>query len=102
MIASTNYPGLLDKALFRRFDLVISYSLPDEADAVAVMRARLGPMGKGIRWASVKRQTVGLSHAELVKAAESAAKRALLAGQDRVTPEDLVGALVERGGTAGG
>ena len=102
VIASTNYPGLLDKALFRRFDLVISYSLPDEADAVAVMRARLGPMGKGIRWASVKRQTVGLSHAELVKAAESAAKRALLAGQDRVTPEDLVGALVERGGTAGG
>lgn len=101
VIASTNHPGLLDKALFRRFDLVIAYSLPDSSDAVKVMRSRLGPIGKGLPWASLKRCTAGLSHAELVKAAEAAAKRALLAGQERVTAEDLVGALIERGGTAG-
>lgn len=101
VIASTNHPGLLDKALFRRFDLVISYSLPDGTDAVKVMRSRLGPMGKGLRWTPLKQWTVGLSHADLVKAAEAAAKRALLAGQERVTTDDLVGALVERGGTAG-
>ncbi len=29
IVAATNHPELLDKALFRRFDDVISYELPD-------------------------------------------------------------------------
>lgn len=101
VIASTNHRALLDRALFRRFDLVITYQLPDEKAAVAVLKSRLGPLGKGIRWASVRSHTTGLSHAELVKVAEAAAKRALLAGQDRVAIEALLDALAERREGAG-
>ncbi len=41
------------------------------------MRRRLGPMGKGLRWSRLADEAEGLSHADLVKAAEAAAKRAL-------------------------
>lgn len=102
VVASTNHRGLLDRALFRRFDLVISYELPDEASSIAVLKARLGPQAKGLRWTPIRKHTVGLSHAELVKAAEAAAKRALLAGLPTVSADGLIASLSERRGSAGG
>jgi SpoVK/Ycf46/Vps4 family AAA+-type ATPase len=93
VIAATNHRGILDPALFRRFDQVISYDLPDQAQASKILRARLGLLGKGIRWASVSTKAHGLSHAELVKAAESAAKASLLRGGDAVTTSELVAAV---------
>lgn len=102
IVASTNHRSILDAALFRRFDLVIRYERPDADQAVAVMKARLGPLGKGIRWASIRSHTQDLSHADLVKASESAAKQALLAGEAKVTPGELIEALDERGHASGG
>jgi len=101
VVAATNHRAILDKALFRRFDMVISYRQPTPDEAVTVLKARLGPMGKGIRWASVRKSADGMSHAELVKAAETAAKRALLAGSDRVAAPTLVEALSERSHASG-
>jgi SpoVK/Ycf46/Vps4 family AAA+-type ATPase len=102
VVASTNHRGLLDRALFRRFDLVINYDLPDESEAAAVLRARLGPLGKGIRWPKVQSHVYGLSHADLVKVAEAAAKRALLAGVPTVSADGLIASLRERRDSAGG
>lgn len=96
IIAATNHRAILDRALFRRFDMVISYGLPDASHAAAVMRGRLGPMAKGIRWSSLVDATEGFSHADLVKAAEAAAKQALMRGEERVTTADLVAALDAR------
>jgi SpoVK/Ycf46/Vps4 family AAA+-type ATPase len=96
VVAATNHRSILDHALFRRFDVAIRYELPDGAQAAEVMKARLGPMGRGIRWATVQASASGLSHAELVKAAETAAKQAILRGEKQVTADDLSGALQER------
>lgn len=96
VVAATNHRSILDHALFRRFDVVIKYQLPDAAEAVEVMKVRLGPMGRGIRWASLGRNAVGLSHAELVKAAETAAKQAILQGEQHVTAAGLDEALESR------
>jgi Cdc6-like AAA superfamily ATPase len=41
IVAATNHPQILDKALFRRFDSVIEYRLPSEQTTEEVMRARL-------------------------------------------------------------
>lgn len=101
VVAATNHRGLLDRALFRRFDMVISYELPDEQSTVAVLRGRLGTLAKGIRWATIKSQVHGLSHADLVKVAETAAKRALLAGSATVSAEGLLASLNERRSSAG-
>ncbi len=96
VVAATNHRGILDHALFRRFDMVISYGLPDAKHAGAVMRGRLGPLGKGVRWARVAEHAKGLSHADLVKAAEAAAKQTLMRGGERVEVADLTTALSAR------
>ena len=89
VIAATNHRSILDRALFRRFDLVLTYALPDAKQAAAVMRARLGSLARGVRWASLAGAMEGLSHADLVLAAESAAKAVILDGRANVTLEDL-------------
>lgn len=96
VVASTNHRSILDRALFRRFDMVITYGLPTSAEAAAVMRKRLGPLGKSIRWRTIERQVDGLSHADLVKASEAAAKRALMRGDEQVSAGDLSTALSAR------
>lgn len=96
VIAATNHKAILDRALFRRFDMVLDYELPSPAEAATVMRSRLGPLAKGIRWDRLAKATDGLSHADLVMAAETAAKRVLLDGRDRVEARDLKAALETR------
>nr|WP_324338560.1 ATP-binding protein [Baekduia sp.] len=96
VVAATNHRSILDRALFRRFDMVITYNLPDPAEAAAVVRHRLGPMGKGLRWPALAPEAEGLSHADLVKGAEAAGKRALMRGEERVNSDDLSVALKAR------
>jgi SpoVK/Ycf46/Vps4 family AAA+-type ATPase len=98
VVAATNHTEILDRALFRRFDMVIHYELPAADEAREVLRARLGSMGKGLRLSRVAtaKQVTGLSHAELVKAAEAAAKQAILRGEERVEEPDLSAALASR------
>lgn len=96
IIAATNHRAILDHALFRRFDAVLDYSLPDAEQAAAVMRARLGSLAKGVRWTSLAGSIEGLSHADLVRAAEAAAKGAILTGRTHVGVDDLQAALATR------
>ncbi|OBY29373.1 AAA family ATPase [Mycolicibacter kumamotonensis] len=96
IIAATNHRSILDRALFRRFDMVLDYALPDAKQAVSVVRGRLGTLAKGIRWSTVTPDMAELSHADLVRAAETAAKAVILGGRTRVTTEDLRTALRAR------
>jgi len=100
VVAATNHRSILDRALFRRFDMVIHYKLPSAAEAREVLRSRLGPMGRGLSWSRspLAKQLKGLSHAELVKVAESAAKGALIRGSDQVDADELDAALRARRG----
>ena len=97
VVAATNHPALLDKALFRRFDAVITYALPSSVEAVDVLRRRLAAMDtSAISWEEVSDHVNELSQAELVRAAEAAAKRAILDENDSVQTSDLTIALDER------
>lgn len=102
VVGATNHRSILDHALFRRFDLVLTYSLPTNDEAITVLKGRLGTLGRRMGWNTIAKHTDGLSHAELVKAAETAAKRSLLSGTKRVTTDTLVEALEARSGTTGG
>ncbi|MEU8443523.1 MULTISPECIES: ATP-binding protein [Streptomyces] len=102
VIAATNHEGLLDRALFRRFDLVVGYDRPGQEEALEVLQRRLSLMdATQIQWTEVISEAVGLSHAELVAAAESAAKQAILGGSDVIDPAVLTVALAERRSVAG-
>ena len=87
----------LSPALFRRFDDVIEYSVPDVVLAEALLRARLDRFDtRGLSWHEAAEQAVGLSQAEVVRAADDAAKSILLRNAKRITSEALIEALTER------
>jgi len=97
IIAATNHPELLDKALFRRFDDVITYGLPDPQIARGILEARLATFDlKTVRWPEVLEAAEGLSQAEVARAADEAAKGAVLAGVDEIGGAALLAALAER------
>lgn len=97
IVAATNHPQMLDHALFRRFDDVIEYALPDRGLAEEILKRKLAPFETvGVNWDQVLPETEGLSHAELARAAEEAAKQAVLSDSKRVTSEALLSALGER------
>ncbi|EUA71331.1 AAA-family ATPase domain protein [Mycobacteroides abscessus subsp. bolletii 1513] len=76
--------------------MVLDYTLPDARQAVAVMRARLGSLGTKADLTKLGEYTNGLSHADLVKAAESAAKAVLMRGEAQVEREDIIVSLKAR------
>lgn len=97
MVAATNHPQLLDRALFRRFDAVIEYSLPSRQVAAKVVRGRLSLVDTTrVKWPKVLDAAKDLSHADLTRACEKAVKNAILAHRRRVVTAELVEALEER------
>lgn len=94
VIAATNHPEILDKALFRRFDDVIEYSFPTTQEAVTIVKNRLSAFEtKGILWKNIEPQLAGLSHAELARMSDDAAKTAVLRKSRKVLEDDLSKAL---------
>lgn len=97
LIAATNHPRLLDRAMFRRFDDVIEYPLPSPEVVRSIIRNRLATLRLGrINWSQVAAAADNLSHAEVTLAAERAAKDAILAKHETVSTASLVAALRER------
>lgn len=96
VVAATNHRSILDKALFRRMDLVLTYTRPDARQAVSLIRARLGSLVSKTSLAKLSEYTEGLSHADLVKAAEAAAKVSLMRGENAVDRVVLIQALQAR------
>lgn len=98
LVCATNHPQLLDRALFRRFDAAIEYSLPSKGVAEQVMRSRLALLDTShVDWKATTEVAEGMSHAELVRACEHAAKNAILAHTTLIETATLADALKERG-----
>jgi SpoVK/Ycf46/Vps4 family AAA+-type ATPase len=97
IIAATNHVDLLDRALFRRFDDVIEYALPDERTAVKIIESRLTQFhADDVDWQRISSDVAGLSQSELARASDEAAKNAILQGTNRIATNDLLIALNER------
>jgi SpoVK/Ycf46/Vps4 family AAA+-type ATPase len=97
IVAATNHPEMLDRALFRRFDDVIEYLLPDAPLAEEILKRKLATFDtEDLDWSRLLEETQGLSQAELVRASEEAAKHAVLGGCTHITSETLLSALRER------
>jgi len=94
LLAATNHPGLLDAALWRRFDEVLTFRLPTVHELRRLLRLRLRRVrhhGFDIeRTASALR---GLPHAAAEKLVDDAQRTALLQGHDAVLAEDIQAAV---------
>lgn len=94
VVAATNFVGMLDEALFRRFDDVVQYELPDARMARALIENRLSSFNiREISWDAVAGGTRGLSHAEITRACDDAAKAAVLADSTAITTALLIDGL---------
>jgi SpoVK/Ycf46/Vps4 family AAA+-type ATPase len=97
IVAATNHPDILDPALFRRFDDVLHYELPGEVEVVALLKARFARCtAPRMPWKRIAKAAVGLSYADVARAADEALKDALLNRSERITEADITRMLHER------
>ncbi|MEQ2439217.1 ATP-dependent zinc metalloprotease FtsH [Solibaculum intestinale] len=93
ILAATNRPETLDKALLRpgRFDRRIPVELPDLAGREAILKVHAKNIKTDghIDYTDIARATSGASGAELANIVNEAALRAVKCGRDRVIQEDL-------------
>ncbi|KAB6147112.1 ATP-binding protein [Bacteroides xylanisolvens] len=78
IIAATNNLELLDQALFRRFDDVIHYHLPNDDEKILLLKSRIGTNINKNELVKILPQLESLSHAEINQACLDAIKESVL------------------------
>lgn len=97
VIAATNHGARLDKALYRRFDDLIEFGLPDDNHIWETIQTRLhGLPAPKLGRQKILKAAKGLSYAEITRACEEATKEMLLHSRSALTTDLLVTALTER------
>lgn len=97
VIAATNHGSRLDKALYRRFDDLIEFGLPEEEHIWETIQTRLAGVSQGrLGRSRLLKAAHGLSYAEITRACEEAVKEMLLRGAKSLTTTMVVKALTER------
>ncbi len=97
IICATNHPGLLDRALLRRYDQVLEFRPPSNDQIKDILLRNLRPMkAPRLAWAKILKAAGELSQAELARAADDAVKNAILDERNTVSSEDILVLLEER------
>ena len=98
IIAATNRPELLDKALLRpgRFDRIIEIGLPDSSERNKILKILTNsmPLSKSIKLKQIANKTEGFSGAELKALVMEAGIKAISEGQESVSESDFSLALI--------
>lgn len=97
IVAATNHGASLDVALFRRFDDVIRYQAPDDAQIELLLRNSLALLApKSMDYQALAAHGRGLSHSDVVKACQDALKDTVLERQKQVNEASVIQHLAER------
>lgn len=97
VIATTNLKIQLDEALFRRFDDVIEFPMPQVEEREKLLKMTLSaiPVDKGVDLHVIADLMEGYSYANVVLTAERAAKYSVLAGDKNVSSTYFEQAITE-------
>jgi SpoVK/Ycf46/Vps4 family AAA+-type ATPase len=97
VIAATNFVGKLDRALFRRFDDLVEFGLPEKEEVWKTIRQLLSGVQTGkLRKGELCEAAQGLSYAEVTRACEETIKEMIITHSHRITNGMLLNALMER------
>ncbi|NVE89249.1 AAA family ATPase [Vreelandella titanicae] len=97
ILAATNHPELLDKALYRRFDDIIQFEKPGQAQIKQLVENRLSAFETGhLSWDEITQGACGLSSADVTRACEDAAKEAVLHHDANITTAMITKAVQRR------
>ena len=97
VIAATNQPNVLDKALLRpgRFDRRVVVNLPDKngREAILKVHTRKVPLSKNVNLQEIASATIGLSGADIKNLVNEAALMAAKKEEEELTQKDFMDAL---------
>lgn len=98
IIAATNLPGSLDKALFRRFDDVIEYPLPEKEQIVSIIKKTTRGFSycQSPDYRKLADSAHGLNYSDIVKACQDTIKEMILKGEEKLNTHFLQQALNKR------
>ena len=97
VLAASNHSDLLDPALFRQFDDILRYELPDQAQIENILRTGLARTGTDeIDLTNLAALAEGLSHADVTRVVNDILKDALMDQRERIRQADVERMLVER------
>lgn len=96
IICATNNPSMLDKALFRRFDDVFEYRLPDEEQIQVLFEKYLQKFySKSFLTKKLINTSMGLSHSDIVTACEEV-KKFILLNDESISESIVINYIEER------
>lgn len=96
IIAATNNPNLLDNALFRRFDDVLEYRIPDISQIDKLFRMKLTGLALNEVFSEdVYMKAKGLNHADITRACEDSVKYSILEEKE-ITKDILLTFIQDR------
>lgn len=95
LIATTNYESLLDKAIWRRFDEVVHFELPDQSQIKQLLALKLSGVRRNvdIEDNQVATKFKGMSHADMERVLRRAVKDMILSGREFLEKSHLDAAL---------
>ncbi|MBN1412558.1 MAG: ATP-binding protein [Spirochaetales bacterium] len=96
ILAATNNLALLDQALFRRFDDVIHFHLPNDEEKARLIANKLGNYKGAYNINDIVSKIGELSHAEIAQACNDAVKEAILSDKQKVEESNLIKMIDER------
>jgi AAA+ superfamily predicted ATPase len=97
ILCSTNHPGLLDRALLRRYDQVLEFDAPTDEQIKKLISSNMAPIkAKALAWKKLLPEAHGLSQAEVVRAVDDAVKTAILDQRAFLSTDDISARLRER------
>lgn len=96
LIAATNHSELLDRAVFRRFDMIIPFTPPTRPERVELLKLRIGTFELDEAKLRVFAESAeGLSYADVARACDDAVRTMAIDGRERLLEADVAGAIAE-------
>jgi len=98
VIAATNIQESLDKALFRRFDDIIEYPLPDPTEIKETLNKSLSEfkITKNPSLETLVKEGQGLSYSEITRSCEEAIKEMIISNKEKISTSYLLSVLKQR------
>ncbi|WP_437713211.1 ATP-binding protein [Sorangium sp. So ce448] len=96
LVAATNHVELLDRAVFRRFDVIVPFDKPPREQIAELMKLRLSTVGLSDEAVNrLAANAEGWSFADVARACDDAVRTMALDDREEISERDVVLALEE-------
>ncbi|WP_224370482.1 AAA family ATPase [Hyalangium versicolor] len=96
LVAATNHVELLDRAVFRRFDVIVPFDKPSREQISDLLKLRLSTLGLSAEAAErLAGNAEGWSFADVARACDDAVRTMALDDREEISERDVVLALEE-------